>query len=461
MDAAKAADAENTSSEANDEKPKKTKKKGRAKADAGESTDEVSSEDDDGDGGEPEESEAEAKSKPKKGKGKKEKADKLTSFLDIARKKWPDTIAKANETPFQKIPRISTGNVGLDIATYGGWPVGRISRAFGKEKSGKTGTCLNTVVEWQKHCAVCYERFACDPSCDYHNDEANRPKAPVCWIDAENRLISMWDWVEGHGVDLSRFVVQCPPDGQHIVDFVDSVIREKGAGLGLIIVDSVAHVVSHEEIAKETTKGRTAPVNALLMNKAMRKWTAAILSLGLAERRKPTILLINQLRQTLDQFAGAEVQTGGLGMNYATSLDVRFSSGKYHYVINSPDGGPSEDKVQKFGSKWKPDEHAQPDYVEVNYRVTASGVCPIGRYGQFNYWLRSSQGRHIGDPDNVDRMWSYIKRYDLLKKEGRGYSCFGMEAETQNALKERFFAESTLQSTAWAALVERFISASA
>jgi len=401
-----------------------------------------------------EEPDEEPEKKAKKRKGK-EPEDPLQTFLKVAEKKWPDTVNRVDELAVQKLPRLSTGNIGLDIATYGGWPRGRVARAFGKEKSGKTGSLLNTAVEWQKHCALCYERFECHPDCDYAKKK-ERPKAPVCWIDAENRLIRMWDWVKSHGVDLSRFVIQCPPDGQHIVDFVDAVIREKGAGLGLIVVDSIAHVVSHEEIKKETVDGRTAPVNALLMNKAVRKWTSGILSLGLSETRLPTVLLINQLRQSLDQFSGGEFQPGGLGTNYATSLDVRFSSGKYHYIITNPDGT-QEDKCQKFGSKWKPDEHATPDYMECNYRVTASGVCPIGRYGQFNYWLHAAHGRRTGDPDNVDRMWEFSKKYELITQEGRTQKLFDLEAGTQNALKGMFFESPTTQAKVWKTLVERFV----
>lgn len=401
------------------------------------------------------------KVKPEKVKSEKKSKKKSVesgtdAFLAAAQKKWPGTIAKASTIPTMHVPRIATGNVGLDIAMYGGWPGGRISIAFGKEKSGKTGSCLNTVAEWQHYyCGQCYRR-ECDPECDYHGDKANRPIADALWIDAENRLEKMWYWVQGHGVALDHLIIQAPPSGQYIVDFVDAAIRDKGASIGLIIADSAAHFTSQEEIDKETIKGRTAPVNALLINKALRKWTSAVNSLGVAEKKKPTIILINQLRQTLDSFGDPEVQTGGKGLRYAHSIEVRFTGGKYHYLVPNETGG-VEDKVQTFGAKWKPGPDDAPDYQEINYRVTSSGVCPMGRYGQFNYWVKNKFGRKLGDPDNADRLWEYSKRYDYVERDGRTHKLFGTEASSLEALKIAFYDDKAAQKKAWDVIVTRLI----
>jgi len=391
------------------------------------------------------------KAAPKKAaKKKKAEEDGFAAFTAQAKKAWPDTIIVASEG-VQEIPCFSTGNIGLDIATFGGWRRGRIHRIYGLEKAGKTGTMLNSVLAWQKHCALCYKRGPCE-----HGEESgvDRPKAPALYIDAEHRLADMWKRVADHGIDLDRILVQQPPTGQHVVDFVDSAIREKGANIGLVVVDSVAHITSKEEIDKATMKGRTMAVNAQLINRAVRKWTAAVCALGISSEKKPTILLVNQLRQSPDQFK-PEVQTGGKGLDYATSLDLRLSAGKYHYVVPTKDGKGWEDKVPKFsksGQGWKPDPDAAPDYVEINYRVTNSGVCPNGRYGSFQYWLRPTHGRRIGDPDNMGRLWEYSRKY-FMEKVGWSYSILGIEASTQNALKNQFVNDPDAVEKAWSTLV--------
>lgn len=399
-----------------------------------------------------EEPEQAVKKKPRK---KKTTSDGFANFVAQTQKKWPDTTLVADEAPNKTIPRMSTGNIGLDIATFGGWPRGRIIRLFGREKSAKSGTCLNTIAQWQKHCASCYERYKCAPDCEYSGYEEERPKAAAIYIDVENRMESMWYWVEGHGVDLSRLLVQVPPDGQHVVDFVDAAIREKGSGIGLIVVDSIAMVTSQEELEKETVKGRTAPVNALLLNKAFRKWTAAVNSLGASETKKPTLLLINQIRLTMDQFH-PEALPGGEGQKYVTSMDVRFAAGKKHYLVKNEDGE-IEDRTTGYGTRWKPGEDDTPNYVEINYRIPESGSTLSGRYGTFNYWLKPSYGRRIGDPDNIERMWVYVKRLDLLVKEGRGYRLFDLTAPTQADMKDLFQSHGPTQAKVWSKIVENYI----
>jgi len=393
--------------------------------------------------------------KRKPGRKKKPVFDGFETFVADSAKKWPNTTVVASEAPNKFIPRISTGNLGLDIATFGGWPRGRIARLFGREKSAKTGTCLNTIAQWQRHCGVCYERYACDPDCDYAGNEGERPKAAAVWIDVENRMESMWYWPEGHGVDLNRLLVQAPPDGQHIVDFVDAVIRNKGASIGLVVIDSIAMVTSQEEIEKETVKGRTAPVNALLLNKAFRKWTASVNALGVVDKKKPTILCINQIRLTMDQFH-PEALPGGEGQKYVTSIDVRFASGKKHYLVKN-EAGEIEDRTTGYGTRWKPGEDDTPDFVEINYRVTDSGSCEAGRYGTFNYWTKPTYGRRLGDPDNIERMWIYVKRLDLLQRDGRGYRLFDLTGSTQIAVKDAFQMSAPTQAKVWAKIAETYI----
>lgn len=380
---------------------------------------------------------------------KKPKAtlDGLAAFEAQVAKGYGDTVMARASALAEDIPRISTGNLGLDIATFGGLPRGRIVRFYGREKSAKTGSSLNALAQWQKHCGICYERGPCKHG---KVSGVDRPKAAGLWIDAEHRIDSMMGWVKGHGVDTDRLLILEPPSGQHIVDITDAAIREHGAGIGFIVVDSVANMTSQEEIDKATMKGRTAPVNALLMNKALRKWTAAVCELGVAETRKPTIVLINQIRMTMDAFGSPETQPGGKGMDYATSLDVRFSKGKPHYLVETPGGW--EDKSVSYGSRWKPGQDVTPDYVEINYRVTASGICPNGRHGTFNYWTKAGHGRRKGDPDNEDRLWEYARKY-LMEKASGGWTICSTTEKTQAKLKETFYTTEELRLEAWAQVV--------
>ena len=51
----------------------------------------------------------------------------------------------------QDVPAISTGSLGLDIATgVGGVPRGRVTEIYGPESSGKTTLALHVIAEAQK-----------------------------------------------------------------------------------------------------------------------------------------------------------------------------------------------------------------------------------------------------------------------------------------------------------------------
>ena len=213
------------------------------------------------------------------------------------------------------IPRISTGNFGLDVALYGGVPQGRIVRFWGLPKSGKTGSCLNTVASYQKtHCSECYQR-----KCDCKD----RDVPYVVWVDAENRMNSMLYWPESHGINLDCMKIMTPPTGQNVVDFVDHIIREEDtAKVGLIVVDSIAHIVSMDELNKPTLDGQTVGRSAYLMNQAWKRWTSAVHSLGIKNERKPTILCINQIRQKVGQMFGC----------FHGDTPVMFADGSQHSI---------------------------------------------------------------------------------------------------------------------------------
>ena len=60
-------------------------------------------------------------------------------------------IMKLNDKEVMKVPVISTGSLGLDIALgVGGLPKGRIIEIFGPEASGKTTLALHCISECQK-----------------------------------------------------------------------------------------------------------------------------------------------------------------------------------------------------------------------------------------------------------------------------------------------------------------------
>lgn len=357
--------------------------------------------------------------KPAKKKKAKAPLDPLSAFKATAEKRWGDSLVMASDIPRKHDSKQSTGNFALDVALFGGWARGRVNRAYGTERSTKTGSMLNTVAEFQKRCCYCFSVAAC--KCK------NRRPAGVLWADLENKLADdlMIPWMKGHGIDMSAMLMERPESGDEVVDLFDMAIRQ---GIGLVVCDSIAHMTSQEEIEKPAEDGRTAPVSALLVNKAMRKWIVALSQRGFKNiDQTPTVLLINQIRGTLSKYT-PEALPGGKGQTFATSLDVRFhsSKSKWRYRVVKADGSFSD--LQKPEADKGRQQDVTPDYQEVDFRVTTSSCCPAGRYGTYRYWLKNAHGRRKGDPDNAATIWTYAKRYGLVTNVKGGYGIVIPEA---------------------------------
>lgn len=382
-------------------------------------------------------------------KRKKKRTKAEEAFWKATEEKLaPGSLAEAGSLTLD-IPRISSGNFGIDVGLYGGIPQGRIVRVTGLPKASKTGFCLNTVAQYQAH--HCSECFGPRASCKCDSDVPD-----VLWIDIEHRLAQMLRWVQGHGVNLDCFRVMGPPTGQNVVDLVDHVIREAPqAKIGLIVLDSLAHITSQDEIKKATLDGPTVGRNAMLLNAAWRKWTSALHSLGIDNPHKPTILAINQIRHKVGQNYGSpETMPGGLGQGYASTVDLRFAAGPPNFVVWSEKKKKFIVKQKGYKSSFKPKPDQTPDFITVTWRVTASGHCPPGRSGEFNYWLKNAHGHRCGDPDNGLQLWDYCKRYDLIEVEGHTKRLYGHEARTYDELMEAFRTDAKAQRKAWVKLME-------
>lgn len=338
--------------------------------------------------------------------------DPLAIFKATAEKRWGKSLIIASDIPTKLLGRISTGNFALDIATFGGLPRGRISRFWGTPRSTKTGSCLNTVTQFQKLCCFCFQmKCKC---------KGRRP-AGVLWADLENKLADdlMIPWMEGHGIDTNSLLLERPDSGDEVIDVLDMAIRQ---GIGLVVVDSLAHMVPRAEIEKPVEDGELPGRMAKLVNKAMRKWIVALSQRGFEDAEKvPTVLLINQIRGTLSQYV-PETLPGGKGQEFATSLDVRFHSSKSKWRFRSVKADGSWTDLKKSDVAGSKKEDATPDYQEVDYRVTTSSCCPSGRSGTYRYWLKNVYGRRKGDPDNIASLWNYAKRYEVFTKVKGGYA---------------------------------------
>lgn len=221
----------------------------------------------------------------------KEKAIQ-TAIDQIEKKFGKGSIIKLGKSAALDVAAVSTGSLGLDIATgIGGLPRGRIIEIYGPESSGKTTLALHAVAEVQKQGGT------------------------AAFVDAEHALDPLY--AKNLGVDVDSLLVSQPDDGEQGLEIAEALARS--GAVEIIIVDSVAALVPRSEIEGDMGDSHVG-LHARLMSQALRKLAGAI------AKTNCIIIFINQLREKIGvMYGNPETTTGGRALKFYASMriDVR------------------------------------------------------------------------------------------------------------------------------------------
>jgi len=221
------------------------------------------------------------------------KAKALQAALgQIERQFGKGSIMKLGGQGPVRMPAVSTGSLGLDIALgVGGLPYGRICEIYGPESSGKTTLTLQVIANAQKQGKVC------------------------AFIDAEHALDPQY--AEKLGVNLDELLVSQPDTGEQALEIADMLVRS--GAVNVVIIDSVAALVPKAEIEGEMGDSHVG-LQARLMSQALRKLTGNVKNSGVL------MVFINQIRMKIGvMFGNPETVSGGNALKFYASvrLDIR------------------------------------------------------------------------------------------------------------------------------------------
>ncbi len=193
---------------------------------------------------------------------------------------------------YEKIPTVSTGSIGLDIALgVGGVPCGRVIEIYGPESSGKTTLALTIAANAQKTGGV------------------------AAFVDAEHALdIS---YARKLGLKTEELLLSQPDNGEQALEIAEVLIRSNA--VDVVIVDSVAALTPNAEIQGDMGDTHVG-LQARLMSQALRKLTAAI------HRSRTVLIFINQIRMKIGvMFGSPETTSGGNALKFYSSvrMDIR------------------------------------------------------------------------------------------------------------------------------------------
>ena len=217
----------------------------------------------------------------------------LTAALSqIERQFGKGAMMRLGDAPQEKIPSISTGSLGLDVALgIGGLPRGRIVEIYGPESSGKTTLTLQVIAECQKGGGTC------------------------AFIDAEHALDPLY--AQNLGVNIDDLLVSQPDTGEQAVAICDMIVRS--GAVDVVIIDSVAALTPKAEIEGEMGDHHVG-LQARLMSQALRKMAGNI------KNSNTLVVFINQIRMKIGvMFGSPETTTGGNALKFYSSvrLDIR------------------------------------------------------------------------------------------------------------------------------------------
>jgi len=214
------------------------------------------------------------------------------ALVQIERQFGKGAMMRLGDTPQVRIPSISTGSLGLDVALgIGGLPRGRIVEIYGPESSGKTTLTLQVIAEAQKIGGTC------------------------AFIDAEHALDPIY--AQNLGVDIENLLVSQPDTGEQALEICDMVVRS--GAVDVVIVDSVAALTPKAEIEGDMGDHHVG-LQARLMSQALRKMAGNI------KNSNTLVIFINQIRMKIGvMFGSPETTTGGNALKFYSSvrLDIR------------------------------------------------------------------------------------------------------------------------------------------
>lgn len=214
------------------------------------------------------------------------------ALAQIEKQYGKGAVMRLGQNTEMNVEAISTGSIGLDVATgIGGLPKGRIVEIYGPESSGKTTLAL--------HCIA----------------QAQKAGGEAAFIDAEHALDPVY--AKGLGVDVDSLLVSQPDNGEDALSITEALARS--GALDIIVVDSVAALVPRAEIEGEMGDSHVG-LHARLMSQALRKLTSVI------AKSNTLVIFINQLREKVGvMYGNPEVTTGGRALKFYSSIriDVR------------------------------------------------------------------------------------------------------------------------------------------
>lgn len=207
----------------------------------------------------------------------------------IAKKDGAESVGVIRNKVF-----IKSSSLRFNWVAGGGWCRGRIYEVSGKYSSGKTTWTLDAIA----------------------NAQQQFPDKFTAFQDIEETFDARW--ASKFGVDSKRLDIFRPPNAQAAFDELYELCNS--GAYSLIVVDSLAAMVPIEELLTDVAGAKDKMgVFARVVSTGLKRL------LYVAARSQTTIIIINQLRDTLAMYGPKTTTPGGNALKHLCSCRIQVS----------------------------------------------------------------------------------------------------------------------------------------
>ena len=191
-----------------------------------------------------------------------------------------------------------------NYALHGGIPLGRIVEFSGVEHGGKTSTAINLAGNAQKF---------------FEQENPDNPRK-VVFIDSENTFDPVW--ASKLGFDCTKALMVSPKDqtAEDLFNFALEVM--KTGEVGLVILDSLASLMSKREYEKKVGEASVGGISVPLTRFSKE-------AAGVCKKYNCTFLGINQVRDKINSPYGGTTTPGGRAWKHECSIRMEFRPGDF------------------------------------------------------------------------------------------------------------------------------------
>lgn len=313
---------------------------------------------------------------------------KIADIVKAVEKEYgKNVIHKSSQ--FERIMRIPFDSIEMNVITGGGVPIGRWSRFWGGESSGKTTHALKTIANAQRIHIIGEQMMDCGFEPVQREGEKLVKAFPNGMECAYYNIEQSFDRIhaEALGVDTDRLWLVDEKE----LEAVGEILHAGLEAFHLHVIDSVNEAAPRDAQAADIGDWQRA-LNSRVWSKVLDKAESAV---GEAEN---AVILIDQVRQ--DMFTGGEKMSGGRRLGHVSSMTIHFKHGKELYFNKSGILKPERPKDgNNFSGEADSDAYLLHAHVRksrvgtaqrkanIFYEYEKRGVDRLQELAKASYWL--------------------------------------------------------------------------